>query len=83
MKLKDFLFLFTLFLSGWCAQLQGQSTTNSANTISFTILHTNDLNTSFIGMGGLKKEQNKQKHKYKKLKNKLRFTILLLLARQP
>ena len=51
MKNYFFLFLATLFFIGYLGQVHGQSTGKITNGKTFTILHTNDLHSSFIGMG--------------------------------
>lgn len=51
MKFSGFLLLSSLLFFCGSGQLQSQTTTTKAKTKTFTILHTNDLHSSFIGMG--------------------------------
>jgi 5'-nucleotidase / UDP-sugar diphosphatase len=51
MKIKLSLLLAALLLIGYHGQLQSQTKGNNAQGKTFTILHTNDLHSSFIGMG--------------------------------
>ena len=51
MKIKGFLFLTAVFFICASGRLQSQIVTSKAKAKTFTILHTNDLHSSFIGMG--------------------------------
>jgi 5'-nucleotidase / UDP-sugar diphosphatase len=51
MKFLDFFLLSGLLLICGSRQLQGQTTPSNTKSKTFTILHTNDLHSSFIGMG--------------------------------
>ncbi len=51
MKFSGFLLLSSLLFFCGSGQLQSQTTNTKANVKTFTILHTNDLHSSFIGMG--------------------------------
>ena len=51
MKFTGFNFLTAVFFICFCGQLQSQTTVTKVKAKSFTILHTNDLHSSFIGMG--------------------------------
>ena len=51
MKIKGLIFLPVLLITCLSAQLQSQTTTKTSAGKIFTILNTNDLHSSFIGMG--------------------------------
>ncbi|MEI7983265.1 MAG: hypothetical protein WCI71_16570, partial [Bacteroidota bacterium] len=51
MKFSSFYFVAAVFLFCGSGQLQSQNSPANAKVKTFTILHTNDLHSSFIGMG--------------------------------
>ncbi|MEI7981481.1 MAG: hypothetical protein WCI71_07485, partial [Bacteroidota bacterium] len=51
MRFPAIFFLTVVSFSCMCGELQSQTTKTKAKAKTFTILHTNDLHSSFIGMG--------------------------------